>query len=144
LVRHPEESLRPPGEPNGCDFDVFISHASEDSHQQTLALPRLSAQNRIEGKIDTRREAREARIRKNIDKNQQRLEKAEAALEKCEAHVEKLRDKIDSAKSESFKERAQGWLEEELERSAKIAEHIERIKGWIDEDNLKLSNLSLP
>lgn len=80
----------------------------------------------------------ENRVRENLAKNEAKLEKAEAALVKCQAHADETREKIDTAYNDSFKERAQGWLEEEEERIKSIEESIERLKGWIEEDERKL------
>jgi hypothetical protein len=85
-----------------------------------------------------RKAAWEMRVNENLGKNRDKLAKAENALEKFEAHAQDLREKIESAWNDEFKERAEGWLEEQEARIKNIEEHIERIKQWIEEDERKL------
>lgn len=79
------------------------------------------------------------RVRENIAKNQEKLDKAESALTRSQTHADELREKIATARSDDYRERVEGWLEEEEERSKSIEESIERIKGWIEEDEKKFN-----
>ncbi|HEY9285113.1 MAG TPA: hypothetical protein VIP46_16795 [Pyrinomonadaceae bacterium] len=89
-----------------------------------------------EGKA--RREAAKERIRANIDKNEEKLSKARDALRRHQQRCDDLRDQIASAWSDSFRERAEGWLEEAEGKVADIEQHIDRLEGWISEDEGKL------
>jgi len=84
-------------------------------------------------KRDTFRE----RVKENIAKNRGKLEKASEALARREAHLEELKHKRDSARTDEFRERVEGWIEEE-ERIESIKESITRIESWIEEDENKL------
>lgn len=79
-----------------------------------------------------------ARMRRNLDKNYERLRKAKNALGRARSHADELRKKIDSAWNESYRGRALGWLSEEEARIADIERSIEQIEGWIREDENKL------
>lgn len=79
-----------------------------------------------------------ASIERNLEKNREQLRKAEEALERHKNHRDKLRDDIASAYSDSFRDRAEGWLDEENDKIDDIEEHIARIEGWIEEGRSKL------
>lgn len=90
-----------------------------------------------EGKA--RRAAAKERIRGNIDKNKEKLSKARDALYRFEQRRSDLRDQISSAWSDSFRDRAEGWLSELEDKIADVEQHIDRIESWISEDESKLS-----
>jgi hypothetical protein len=70
--------------------------------------------------------------------NRERLGKAVAALERAEQHASKLRSDIASAWSDTFVDRAYGWLAETEARIDSIEASIREISGWIEEDEAKL------
>ncbi|HEX8265364.1 MAG TPA: hypothetical protein VF596_08045 [Pyrinomonadaceae bacterium] len=88
---------------------------------------------------EKRQNARE-RIEANIEKNKENLRKAQDALERQLQHRSKLEDDISSAYSESFRERAEGWLDECNDKIADIEESIERLESWIQEGKDKLNS----
>jgi hypothetical protein len=91
-----------------------------------------------EGKA--RREAAKERIRANIEKNEEKLSKARDALRRHQQRCDDLRDQIASAWSDSFRDRAEGWLDEAEEKVTDIEQHIERLESWISEDEAKLNS----
>ncbi len=90
--------------------------------------------------FEQRKDHARASIERNLEKNREQLRKAEDALERQKAHRRDLEDKISSAYSDSFRDRAEGWLDEANDKIADIEQSIERIEGWIDEGRSKLSS----
>jgi hypothetical protein len=78
------------------------------------------------------------RVAENIEKLEGRLGSATSALKRHEARLEKLQSDLDNARSESFKERCSGWIEECEEKIADIQGSISRLTSWIDEEKAKL------
>jgi len=93
-------------------------------------------QRQFEQKRDNARE----RIEANLEKNRERLRRAEDALERQKEHRRDLENQIADAWSDSFRDRAEGWLDETNDRIADIEGSIERIEGWIEEGLSKLSS----
>ncbi len=85
-----------------------------------------------------KREAFKDRVRERIENLKERLEHEYSKLAKAEAHLDKLRDDRDSAWNDDFRERVEGWIEEEEERREQVKEKITRIEGWLDEERNKL------
>lgn len=69
-----------------------------------------------------------------LEKNRERLRKATNALESCERSANDLRDKISTAYSDEWRDKAVGWLSVLEDKIRDIEESIERIEGWIKED----------
>lgn len=90
--------------------------------------------------FEDRRDRAKDAIRANLEKNKEQLRKAKDALERQEDHRRDLEDKISSAYSDGFRERAEGWLDEANDKIADIESHIERIEGWIGEGRDKLDS----
>lgn len=88
----------------------------------------------------TRREQAKERIEANIEKNRENLRKAEEALERQKQRRSDLEDQISSAWSDSFRERAEGWLDECNNKISDIEDSIDRLEGWIREGEDKLSS----
>ncbi len=91
-----------------------------------------------------KREAFQDKVRDRIATHKERLEKLYAVLSKAEAHLDNLRDQRASAWSDSFRDRVEGWIDEEEDRISSIKEKIDRIEGWLDEDRGKLDYLRVP
>lgn len=91
-----------------------------------------------EGQV--RRQQAKERIAANIEKNRESLRKAEDALERQKQHRRKLEADIASAYSDSFRERAEGWLDECNNKISDIEDSIERLESWIQEGKDKLSS----
>jgi len=79
------------------------------------------------------------RVKKNIEKNQERLRLQIAALERHETARDNLQEKIDASSGGDWLDRATGEYMPEIERKIDdIKESIERIEKWIEEDEAKL------
>ncbi|MDT4953853.1 MAG: hypothetical protein QOJ02_1991 [Acidobacteriota bacterium] len=91
-----------------------------------------------EGQV--RRQHAKERIEANIEKNKESLRKAEDALERQKQHRRKLQDDIASAYSDSFRERAEGWLDECNDKISDIEDSIQRLESWIQEGKDKLNS----
>ena len=95
-------------------------------------------------KNEQRREKLERALdhkRQNLENNQQRQEKLEDVLERKRQHLDELYVKRDDARSDSYSERVEGWIEEELESIQDIEEKLEKINGWIEEDSDSIKDI---
>lgn len=84
------------------------------------------------------REDWEARMRENITKLGAGLDRLESALNRRQSNLSKLEGMRDSAWSDSYRERVDGWIDEEHERIAEIKEKINQTKEWISDAEAKL------
>jgi hypothetical protein len=89
-----------------------------------------------------KRDELRANARRNIDENRRRLAKAADALSRCRSRCDDLRIKVATAWSDGFRNRAEAWLAEELDRQADIERSISRIQEWIEEGERRLADLS--
>jgi len=85
-----------------------------------------------------KQETWETRMRENISTLEDRLGRLESALDHRQSNLSKLEGMRDSAWSDSYRERVDGWISDENERIAGIKEKIERVKGWISDAEAKL------
>lgn len=76
----------------------------------------------------------------NKEKLENNLNKAEDYLSKLESQKENLQDKIDSAYSDSYREKHEGWLSEVEDKIVEVEGQIEKFKTWIKEIEDKLDN----
>ena len=79
------------------------------------------------------------RVKNNIYKNQEKYNRAADTLRNMESNKYKLQDQISSAHSDSFRDRAYGWLSELEDKISKHKEFMQRIEEWINEDEKKLT-----
>lgn len=119
------------------NHDVFWERYKE-YQQEKQQIYEQKKQAWEEGKA--RREQAKERIEANIEKNKESLRKAEDALERQKQHRRKLQDDISSAYSDSFRERAEGWLDECNDKISDIEDSIERLESWIQEGKDKLNS----
>ncbi len=78
------------------------------------------------------------RIEASIEKLESRLENLYSILSKKEAHLSELEDKRDSAWNDDFRDRVQGWIDEEENRISDVKEQITQVEGWLSEQRGKL------
>ena len=90
--------------------------------------------------LDSRQERRE-KARANLESNRQRFAKAADALVHCRRRCDDLRSKIATAWNDKFRDQAETWLAEELDRETDIERSISRIQEWIEQDERKLREL---
>jgi len=79
-----------------------------------------------------------ARVRANIDKNEDRLDRLRSVLDHKESHLSELEEKRDSARTDHFRSVVEGWIDEEEQAIDDIRQKIAEIERWIDEDRSKL------
>jgi len=85
-----------------------------------------------------KKEAWEERMRENISKLEYRLDRLESALARRQSNLSKLEDMRDSARSDSYRDRVEGWIDEENDRISDIEKKIDQIKEWISDMTAKL------
>jgi len=78
------------------------------------------------------------RIHSSIEKLESRLENLYGILAKRESHLSKLEEKRDTAWNDDFRERVEGWIDEEESRIRDIKNQIDQVEGWRDEQRSKL------
>jgi len=88
-----------------------------------------------------RRNERQEKARANLEENRRRFAKAADALVNCRRRIDDLKEKVGTAWNDHFRDRAEGWLAEELDRETDIERSISRIQEWIAEDERKLREL---
>jgi len=87
---------------------------------------------------EANRSAHKGRIEASIEKLESRLENLYSILSKKESHVSDLEDKRDSAWNDDFRERVQGWIEEENDKIGDIKNQISQVEDWLSEQRGKL------
>ena len=122
-----------------------------ESHDEFWGEYKDRSQELYEAKEERKRDYQERQERKekakqslieNIENNKEKLDKAERTLLNQELHRDDLEKKIESAYSNSFRERCEGWLDECNEKISDIESYIDRLKNWIEdgEDRLRKWN----
>ena len=91
--------------------------------------------------IREEREAKRAvwreRTENNIGNLRQWLERFQEILANREAHLEELEEKRDTAWNDEFRERVEGWIEEEEENIQVIREKIEGVESRLEDERQK-------
>ena len=87
-----------------------------------------------------RHQAWRSKVQHNLEGNRQRYSKLEGVLEHKRAHLNELYEKHNDARSDSYRELVEGWIEEELRNIQDIEEKMTDIDGWIREDESKLNS----
>lgn len=93
---------------------------------------------RAEAADERRRVWREG-VESRIEKNENWLDDLQEKLQKRREHMENLQEQRDSAWSDSFRERVQGWIQEAEEQIETLETKIDHVQGWLAEDRAKLS-----
>lgn len=119
------------------NHDVFWNRY-KDYQQKKQQIYEQKKQAWEEGQV--RRQNAKERIEANIEKNEESLRKAENALDRQKQHRSKLEDDISSAYSDSFRERAEGWLDECNDKISDIEDSIEKLESWIQEGRERLNS----
>ncbi|MGQ0446563.1 MAG: hypothetical protein ACT4O2_15950 [Beijerinckiaceae bacterium] len=92
-------------------------------------------------RMEQRREKREEfeeRVRSRIADLNERREHLYGVLAHKERHLDELHEKLASARSDDFRARVAGWIDEEQDRISEIKTKLDDIEGWIDEEKEKL------
>ncbi len=85
-----------------------------------------------------RHEAFVERVNANIEKLDERLSRLHGILDHKRDHLRDLQDKLDDARSDSYRSRVEGWIEEEEDAIRSIREQIDQVEGWLEEARQKL------
>ncbi len=87
---------------------------------------------------EARQSARRERIEANILKNEERLRRLYEVLAHKEEHLRELDDKRSSAWSDGFRERVEGWIQEEQDAISDIKDKVRQIEAWVEEGREQL------
>ncbi|MCF8034783.1 MAG: hypothetical protein K9K66_14080 [Desulfarculaceae bacterium] len=119
----------------------------QDKQQAYQAL--LNAQDNLNSKWDDYKRARkkafeqhqrewenkhrawEERVRKNIDKLEERRSRLEGVLEHKKSHLRELHRKLDDAWSDDFRDRVSGWIDEEESSVQDIMDKLSQTEARI-------------
>lgn len=85
-----------------------------------------------------KQEAWETRMKENLSKLEDRRDRLESALDRRRKNLSKLEDMRNSARSDSYRARVDGWIDEEHDRIAEIERKIDQVKEWISKIEAKL------
>lgn len=85
------------------------------------------------------RSARAEKNQENIDKLETRLENLREILEKRNSHLDELQGKLGNAWNDDYRERVEGWIEEEEENIRNIKEQIVQVEQWLQEAKDRLN-----
>lgn len=110
--------------------------ASEQYHAERQAAWEARQARRREN--IARREAWEERMRENISNLEDRLDKLESALERRQRNLSKLEGMRDSAWSDNYRDRVDGWIDEENDRISNIEAAIRQVSEWISDTGAKI------
>lgn len=111
--------------------------AWKESNQRLYESKHEAYETRKQAALE-RRAAFEDRVNANIGKLEDRLERLSSVLRHKEGHLDELRDKRDSAWNDDFRDRVEGWIDEEENSINDIRRKIDQIESWIDEEKDKL------
>jgi hypothetical protein len=107
------------------------------SNQQLYESKHEAYQARKQAGLE-RRAAFEDRVNANIGKLEDRLQRLRDVLDHKEGHLDELRNQRDMAWSDSFRDRVEGWINEEETAIDDIRRKIDEIESWIEEEKTKL------
>lgn len=87
---------------------------------------------------ETQRSSFRERVHASIEKLESRLENLYGILSKRESHLSELEEKRDTAWNDDFRDRVEGWIDEEESRIRDIKDQLHQVEGWLDEQRAKL------
>jgi hypothetical protein len=71
------------------------------------------------------------RVIENLELKRETLH---TAVSRRETYLSRLREKQDYAQSREFRERVEGWIEDEEHRIKNVKDQIHQVEGWLDEE----------
>ena len=77
-------------------------------------------------------------MRDNIAKLEDRLGRLEDVRGRRQENLNRLEDMLCAARSDSYRDRVEGWIDEERERINEIENKIHLMRGWLSEMRAKL------
>jgi len=81
------------------------------------------------------------RKRQNLENNQQRIGKLENVLGRKRQNLDELNEKHSDARSDSYRERVEGWIEEDESSIEDIEAKLEQVNDWIEEDESSVEDI---
>ena len=78
------------------------------------------------------------RVRARIDNHESRIDRLKDVLSHKRSHLDGLYDKRAGARSDSFRDRVDGWIREEEQAISDIEHKIDRLRQWIAEERSRL------
>jgi hypothetical protein len=87
---------------------------------------------------ETKQQAWRERAEGNVRKLEDRHTKLYSILNHKESHLSDLEEKRDSARSDDYRARVEGWIEEEEGRIRDIRAQIEQVEGWLEDARSRL------
>jgi predicted nucleic acid-binding Zn-ribbon protein len=94
-------------------------------------------QRRLEHRREKRQEF-EGKVRGTIANLNERRQRLYGVLAHKEAHLTELYDRLASARTDEFRARVEGWIDQEQESISDIKNKLEQIERWIDDEKEKL------
>ena len=118
-----------------------------DNYYEAKRERHESWRKKVEQNLENNRQRREKfegvlkHKRQNLENSQQRCERLEGVLEHKRQHLDKLNEDLNDARSNSYRERVEGWIEEELNSIQEIEGKLEDINNWIEDDSASIQEI---
>ncbi len=124
---------------NKVEENLSKNQQRSDKLNGVLERKRQNLENNQEriGKLENALE----RKRQNLENNQERIGRLENALERKRQHLDELYEKLSDARSDSYRERVEGWIEKDDSSIEDIETQLERVNGWIEEDDSSIKDI---
>ena len=150
-IDHEKEALKAYSSNLRKAWDLFKQHKDEmlgkDKHEVFQTLRQIQDELDVawgawkklnDQYYEAKRSAHRGRVEASIEKLESRLENLYSILSKKETHVSELEIKRDTAWNDDFRDRVQGWIDEEENRIIDVKEQISQVEGWLSEQRGKL------
>ncbi len=80
------------------------------------------------------------RVQANIAKLEERLSRLHDIKEHKRNHLSDLQGKLDEARSDGYRTRVEGWIDEEESKLRNVEEQIEQVEAWLQEAKEKANH----
>ena len=118
-----------------------------DEHYEAKREKHEAWQNKLKTNIEKNRkrvsnlEGILERRKQNLEKNQKRVGRCEDKLEHKRLHLDDLYEKLADARSDSYRERVEGWIEKESSSIEDLEKELDNVNNWIEEDTSSIQSL---
>ena len=109
-----------------------------DAEWNTYKIERQRAHDNHQREREVKRSEWLSRTQDQIRNLEDRRERLSSVLSHKEAHLSSLYDQLGSARSDDFRSRVSGWIEEEQESIREIRRKLENVENWLCEAREKL------
>ena len=99
---------------------------------------RQKAWDTYQGEKQQKHQTWKNRTEDNLRKLEERRDKLASVLAHKESHLNDLQDKLSDARSDSYRDRVSGWIDEEKENIEEIQDKLRNVLTWIEETEDKL------